>query len=91
MARKINLCTEIITVDPEVYGTNSVAQRYDCVKTGVYVKACRYYEPMKTTGGEICPYECEYFNNGCTCVKARKAAHRRAEKILRKLLENTGK
>ena len=29
MARKINLCTEIITVDPEVYGTNSVAQRYE--------------------------------------------------------------
>ena len=91
MARKINLCTEIITVDPEVYGTNSVAQRYDCVKTGAYVKACRYYEPFIGADGMPCPYECAHFEIGCACKKARAAAHRRAEKILRKLLENTGK
>ena len=91
MARKINLCTETLHVSPESSLVDQVQLQYKCYTGTHCVMDCRYYEPFIGADGMTCPYECAHFNNGCTCVKARKAAHRRTERILRKLLEKTGK
>ena len=91
MARKINLCTETLHVSPESSLVNQVQLQYECCTGTNCVMDCRYYEPFIGSDGMPCPYECAHFEIGCTCKKARAAAHRRTERILRRLLENTGK
>lgn len=84
--RQLNLCTEVVHTDPEIWGTNGVSQAFDCVKGAGTVLACAFYRPMTYGDGTPCPYECAFFDNGCTCKAARTAAHKRTERILRKLL-----
>lgn len=82
----LNLCTESIEIAPEAEGSSEVRQQFSCVKGGWSVRACRYYKPFIAAGGLVCHEECAFFENGCTCKAARTAAHRRTERILRKLL-----
>ena len=84
--RKLNLCTEGIRIDPEIRCTDGVSQVFDCVKGISTVIACRFYRALVGGDGTTYPYECAFFDNGCTCKAARTAAHRRTERILRKLL-----
>ena len=67
----MNLCTVTISVAPEVEKRRKpVSLDYLCCHGGSTVKECRYSKPL-VIDGETCPYECGWFNCGCTCPTAR--------------------
>ena len=79
----MNLCTAIVAVEGEAESkTPRVRVDYPCVKSCMLVRACDFFKPMKAAGGEKCFGECHWFEHGCTCPRARKAALARAKRMI---------
>lgn len=78
---RMNFCTLSLRVSPETYGVDEIQSEFQCVKDGFHVSGCRFYKPMMC-GDLVCPNECDHFHGECVNKRARKAALKRAEKLL---------
>lgn len=83
LGMKMNYCTAVIAVNPEVKHHDGLSLRYLCEKGLNLVRGCRYYHPMKCADGTVCEGECQHFNNGCRSKSAHDDARRRARKLVR--------
>ena len=86
--RSINLCTVNAYIGAEVKNDKKLSLEFSCVKDGYSVQVCRYFRPLKCAGELMCHNECDWFNAGCTCERARQFAMRRAIRILENELIN---
>lgn len=79
----MNLCTAVLATPGEAESPKrSIRTDYYCVKNTTSVRNCDYYKPMVTTSGEKMFWECRWFNEGCRCRRAQKAARERTKKLL---------
>jgi hypothetical protein len=79
----MNLCAVSLSIAPEAESRRKkVKPEYHCSTGGYSVRRCAFYRPMIGYGGMECREECHWFNDGCTCRKARQAAKARAVKLM---------
>ena len=88
MDNRMNLCTVTLNVSPEAYGEDAITEEFSCVKDGFSVQACKWYKPFRGSGDvPSSPFECRFFDRGCTCEIARRYAKQRATRLLKKMLD----
>ena len=80
---KLNYCTAVITVNPEVDDHDGLTVKFWCKKGLNLVRGCRHYHPMRCADGTICKGECQHFANGCRSKSARNEARIRAKRIVK--------
>lgn len=86
----MNLCTVSLSIAPEAERQHKkVMPEYHCTTGGYSVRRCAFYRPMIGYGGMKFEEECHWFNEGCTCRKARQTAKARAVKLLSSWTKST--